>query len=76
MSRHARTWTNLFGNSGEFHYVEGLVVGGSALVDVDDHRRSSSAAEHGLEELGEFALPERNVAALHSDEHHRRRGEL
>lgn len=50
--------------------MESLVIGGSTLVDVDDHRPSSFAAENSLEELGEFALSERNVAALRSDEHH------
>ena len=47
--------------------MESLVVGGSALVNVDDHRRTSFAAENILEELGELTLSERNVAALHSD---------
>lgn len=44
-----------------------LVVGGGALVDVDDHGRSASAAEDGLEEFGQLALSERDVAALRSD---------
>lgn len=47
--------------------MERLVVGGGALVDVDDHRRSAFAAENGLEEFGELALSERDVAALRSD---------
>lgn len=64
--------TNLFGNSGEFHNVESLVIGGGALVNVDNHGCFSFAAENCLEELGELALSERNVAALHSDAHHRR----
>lgn len=45
--------------------MEGLVVGGSTLVDVDDHGHFSSAAEKALEELGQLALSEGDVAALH-----------
>lgn len=47
--------------------MQRLVVGGGALVDVDDHGRSASAAEDGLEEFGQLALSERDVAALRSD---------
>lgn len=48
--------------------MERLIVGGGALVDVDDHRRFAFAAEHRLEEFGELALSERDVAALHADQ--------
>lgn len=41
-----------------------LVIGGSALVDVDDHGRSSFAAKNCLEEPGEFALSEWNATVL------------
>lgn len=44
--------------------MEGLVVGGSALVNVDDHGRASPAAEKGLEEFGQLALSEGDVGAL------------
>jgi len=50
--------------------MESLIVGGSTLVDVDDHRRSSFAAENCLKELGELTLSEGNVAALHSGKKH------
>lgn len=53
--------------------MEGLVVGGGALVNVDDHRRFSLAAENGLEELGELTLSERDVAVLHSDQQQQRK---
>lgn len=59
--------TDLLGDGGELHDVQRLVVGGGALVDVDDHGRSASATEHGLEEFGQLALSERDVAALRSD---------
>lgn len=36
-SSHQYALIHLFGNSGEFHNVESLVVGGSTLVNVDDH---------------------------------------
>lgn len=55
---------NLLGDGGELHDVQRLVVGGGALVDVDDHGRSASATEDGLEEFGQLALSERDVAAL------------
>lgn len=58
---------DLFGYSRELHDMEGLVVGGSTLVDVDDHGRFSSAAEESLEELGQLALSEGDVGALHPD---------
>lgn len=58
---------NLFGNGGELHNVERLIIGGRTLVNVDDHRRFSSAAEKGLEELGEFAFSERNTAIFCSN---------
>lgn len=45
-------YPDLFGNSREFHNMESLIVGGSTLVNVHDHGRSSFATEHGLEELG------------------------
>lgn len=48
--------------------MQRLIVGGGALVDVDDHRRFAFAAEHRLEEFGELALSERDVAALHADQ--------
>lgn len=47
--------------------MEGLVVGGSTLVDVDNHGGFSSAAEKSLEQLGQLALPEGDVGALHPD---------
>lgn len=47
--------------------MEGLVVGGSALVNVDDHGRSSPAAEKSLEEFGQLALSEGDVGALRPD---------
>lgn len=43
--------------------MQRLVVGGGALVDVDDHGGSASATEDGLEEFGQLALSERDVAA-------------
>lgn len=58
---------DLLGDGGELHDVQRLVVGGGALVDVDDHGRSASAAEGCLEEFGQLALSERDVAALCSD---------
>lgn len=42
--------------------MEGLVIGGGTLVDVDNHGGFPSSTEEGLEELCEFALSERNVA--------------
>lgn len=63
-----RRHTHLFGNGREFHNVKRLIVGRGALIDVDDHGCSSLAAEESLEELCEFALSERNVAALDSEE--------
>lgn len=48
--------------------MESLIVGGGALVDIDDHRRFAFATEHRLEEFGELALSERDVAALHADQ--------
>lgn len=45
--------------------MEGLVVGGRALVNVDDHGRLPPAAEKGLEEFGKLALSEGDVGALH-----------
>lgn len=68
--------TNLFGNSREFHHMERLVIGRRTLVDVDDHRRFSFAAENSLEELREFTLSERNVAVLHSEEERRKKQDL
>lgn len=59
--------SNLLGDGGELHDVQRLVVGGGALVDVDDHGRSASATEDGLEEFGQLALSERDVAALCPD---------
>lgn len=53
--------------------MEGLVVGGGTLVNVDDHRRFSFAAENSLEELGELTLSERDVAVLHSDQQQQQR---
>lgn len=58
---------DLFGHSRELHNVEGLVVGGGTLVNVDDHGRLSSAAEESLEELGQLALSEGDVGALRPD---------
>lgn len=55
---------NLLGNGRELHDVQRFVVGGGALVDVDNHGRSASATEDGLEEFGQLALSERDVAAL------------
>lgn len=55
--------TDLFGHSGEPHHVEGLVVGGGTLVDVDHHGGFSSATEEGLEELGQLALSEGDAGA-------------
>lgn len=63
-----RRHTHLFGNGREFHNVKRLIVGRGALINVDDHGCSSLAAEESLEELCEFALSERNVAALDSEE--------
>lgn len=61
-----RNLANLFRYSRELHNVEGLVVGGRALVNVDDHGRLPPAAEKGLEEFGQLALSEGDVGALHS----------
>lgn len=61
------TARHLLGDGGELHDVQRLVVGGGALVDVDDHGRSASATEDGLEEFGQLALSERDVAAILSD---------
>lgn len=61
------SWANLFSYSRELHHVEGLVVGGGTLVNVNDHRRFPSAAEKSLEEFGQLALPEGDVGALHPD---------
>lgn len=47
--------------------MERLVIGGCTLVDVDNHRGFSSATEKGLEELGEFAFSERNIAIFCSN---------
>lgn len=47
--------------------MEGLVVGGGTLVNVDDHGRLPSAAEESLEELGQLALSEGDVGALRPD---------
>lgn len=47
--------------------MESLVIGGSTLVDVDDHGHFPSAAEKPLEELGQLTLSEGDVAALHPD---------
>lgn len=58
---------DLFRYSRELHNMEGLVVGGSTLVDVDNHGGFSSAAEKSLEQLGQLALPEGDVGALHPD---------
>lgn len=76
--RFPQTWSNLrpgthlFGDGRELHDVEGLVIGGGALVDVDDHRRFAFAAEKSLEELGELALSEGDAVVLHSDDHRQR----
>lgn len=61
------SWADLLSYSRELHHVEGLVVGGGTLVNVDDHGRLPSAAEKGLEEFGQLALPEGDVGALHPD---------
>lgn len=53
--------------------MEGLVVGGSALVNVDDHGCFPSATEKSLEELGQLALSEGDVGALHPDHKEQRR---
>lgn len=58
---------NLLGDGRELHDVQRLVVGGGALVDVDNHGRSAAATEDGLEEFGQLALSEWYVAALGSD---------
>lgn len=60
------TCLNLFGDGGELHNMEGVVVSGRTLVDVDDHRGSTFAAEESLEELGEFAFSERNAGNFRS----------
>lgn len=59
--------TDLLGDGREFHHMKSFVVGGSALVDVDNHGGASFATEKGLKELGELALSKGNVAALLSD---------
>lgn len=60
------TLANLFGDGREFHDVQRLVIGGCTLVNVDDHRGSSFAAEKSLKEFGELAFSERDVAATNS----------
>lgn len=65
---HFRAPTDLFGSSREFHNMERLVIGGGTLVDIDNQGSSSLSTENSLEELGEFALSERNVAVFHPDQ--------
>lgn len=52
---------HLLCNSRELEDVEGFVVHGGALVDVDDHAGFAAAAEETLQVVGQLALPERNV---------------
>lgn len=48
-------------NGRELEDVEGFVVHGGALVDVDDHAGFAAAAEEALQVVGQLALPEGNV---------------
>lgn len=47
--------------------MESLVICGSTLVNVDNHGGSSLPAEESLEQLGELAFSEGDVAAPRSD---------
>ena len=51
----------LLGHSRELEDVEGLVVHGGALVDVDDHAGFPSATQEALQVVGQFALSEGNL---------------
>lgn len=50
--------TDLLGHSGELEDVQGFIVHGSTLVDVNYHAGFSSAAEEALQVVSEFALSE------------------
>lgn len=51
----------LLGHSRELEDVEGLVVHGGTLVDVDDHAGFPPPTEEALQVVGQFALSEGNV---------------
>lgn len=42
----------------EFECLKGLVINGSAWIDVDQHAGGPSAAEKALQDPGQFAVPE------------------
>lgn len=48
-------------HGGEFQDVEGLVVHGRALVDVDDHAGFASTTEEALQVVSQLTFPEGNV---------------
>lgn len=56
-----KMYKHLLCHSGEFEHVEGLVVHGGTLVDVDDHAGFTSAAEEALQVVGQLAFPEGNM---------------
>lgn len=56
-----KTTKHLLCNGRELEDVEGFVVHGGALVDVDDHAGFAAAAEEALQVVGQLALPEGNV---------------
>lgn len=56
-----KTCLHLLCHGGELEDVEGLVVHGGTLVDVDDHAGFSSTTEEALQVVGQLAFPEGNV---------------
>lgn len=56
-----KTYEHLLCHSRELEDVEGLVVHGGALVDVDDHAGFTSTAEEALQVVGQLAFPEGNM---------------
>lgn len=58
---------NLLSDGRKLHDMECFVICGSTLIDVHNHGGSALPTEDGLEETGQFALPEGNIAVLHPD---------
>lgn len=44
--------------------MQSLIIGGSTLVDVDNHAGAPAPGEEALEHAGQFAVPERNHRLL------------